>query len=104
MARCSPTAYFPIIGFAIALRNAGVRQIGNLQQYLLQCGLNLFKLGFGLLQFVAKIGDFRQDSGNILTPAFGIADLLGGGITPRLQFLGAGLKIFAFSLPASRIP
>src|SRR6185312_10021228 len=89
----SPTSGLPVIRFVSALRHTAVRQVGNLQQDVLQRSLYLIQPEFRLLQFVAQMGDLCENRAGVFALALGIANLLRRGIAARLQFLGAGLKI-----------
>src|SRR5687768_5438718 len=89
----SPTSHFPVIRFASALRHAAMRQVGYLQQDVLQRSLYLIQPLVRMLQLIAQMSDLCENRAGIFAPALGIADLLRRGITARLQFLGVSLKI-----------
>src|SRR5690242_2406705 len=56
----SPTSHFPVIRFASALRHAAVRQVGYLQQDVLQRSLYLIQPGFRLLQLITQMSDLYE--------------------------------------------
>jgi hypothetical protein len=72
-----------------------MRQIGCLEQYVVQRGLNLIELSLYLFNLMAKICHFVQERGSIFTSGLRIANLLRRGISTRLQFLRASLKVLA---------
>jgi hypothetical protein len=62
---------------------------------VIQPGLDSIEAGFYLLDLVAKVRNVIEVCGSIFTSLLCNTNLPGCRVPPRLQFLGAGLKILA---------
>src|SRR4051812_23352816 len=74
---------------------ARMRQIGRLEQYVMQRCLNLIKRRLYLLNLVTEICDFLKERRSIFTSGLRIANLLRRRISSGLQFLRPNLKTLA---------
>ncbi len=99
-ARRTDPAHLDIIFFRFADRHACMRQIGHVEQQLLQLSLNLGKPCFVCLELLADASHIGHNGRHIFALRFGNADLLGGGVALGLQILRAGLHRLALVLEA----
>ncbi len=97
-ARRADTAHLDIVCFRLSGRHAVMRQVGHVQQQLLQLGLNPGQRCFVRLQLLADTCNLGHDGGNVLALRFGDADAFGSAVASGLQILRAGLHHLALVL------
>ena len=96
--RLTDAAHFGVVFRRPARRNAGVRQVGQQQQEILQLRLDLQQLRFHRLQLGVGLACLAHQGRNIFALAFGLADALGQAVARGLQLLGARLHQLALLL------
>ena len=97
-ARGAPTRHLDVAVFIGANRHGLVRQVGNVQQQVVQLVLDRIQLTLAGFQLAAHLIDFRQQRSDVFATRLGLADGLGTAVALGLQLLGAHLHRLALTL------
>ena len=95
LARGAPAAHFDVAVFVFTDRYAGVRQVGDGQEDLVQLGLDLVQLDLAGRQLTGHALDVSHQRGDVLALGLGLADGLGACVALGLQLFGTGLHRLA---------
>ncbi|MCY1542589.1 hypothetical protein D9M68_783450 [compost metagenome] len=89
--RCAPAAHLDIGLFIVPHRYRLMRQVGNVQQQVVQLDLDGIQFALALIQLAAHAIDIRQQRRNVFAALLGLADSLGAAVALGLQLLGPRL-------------
>lgn len=92
----APAPHLQVAGLVGALRHAGLRQVGQRHQHLLQFGLDALQSSCTRVEFGADATHLGHHGGRVATLGLELADLPGQRIAPRLQLFGGDLDLLAF--------
>mgnify|MGYP006194217975 CR=1 FL=1 len=94
-ARRTPARDLDVALFVVTHRHRLVRQVGDIQQQVVEFALDAVELTLALLQLTAHAVDIGQQRRNVFTSCLGLTNGLGATVALGLQLFGTGLDRLA---------